>query len=148
MLKFGHIYGDITLLAKSGYLVHGVNCCNVMGSGVAKAIFTIYPSVKSSYHSLATHNLGDVQYVKVTDSLTVVNAHTQFNYGYDGKRYVSYDAIATCFDTLANHVEDGATIWIPKIGSDLGGGDFDAILAIIKASLRNRNVNLILVIKP
>ena len=43
---------DITSITK-GVIMHQVNCQNVMGSGVAKALYTKYPQVKSEFHKLA-----------------------------------------------------------------------------------------------
>lgn len=43
------ISGDL-LQAKEAAICHQVNCQNVMGSGVAKAIFTKWPEVKTEYH--------------------------------------------------------------------------------------------------
>ena len=43
---------DITSITK-GVIMHQVNCQNVMGSGVAKALYTKYPQVKLEFHKLA-----------------------------------------------------------------------------------------------
>ena len=40
--------GDLLEAGES--IVHQVNCQNVMGSGVAKAIYTKWPEVKIEYH--------------------------------------------------------------------------------------------------
>ena len=44
---------DITTITK-GVIMHQVNCQNVMGAGVAKALYTKYPQVKEQFHQLAT----------------------------------------------------------------------------------------------
>ena len=43
---------DITTITK-GVIMHQVNCKNVMGSGVAKALYTKHPQVKDEFHKLA-----------------------------------------------------------------------------------------------
>lgn len=74
---FEVVMGDI-LCATTGYICHQVNCRNVMGSGVAKSIYTKYPEVKSEYHrfcSLAKSPydlLGQAQIVPILVSLTMV----------------------------------------------------------------------------
>lgn len=130
-----------------GFIVHGVNCQGVMGSGVAKALKDKYPIVESeykkycdTYHIENPYLLGTVQYVKITPTLFVVNAFTQEFYGRDGMKYVSYDAIEKCFKIIVER--QGLTklflpISFPKIGAGLGGGDWKIIEAILEKTLVN-----------
>ena len=124
------------------FIGHGVNCCNKMGSGVAKAILTKYPEVKTAYHQYHRDNihlaieghedfLTTVQPVKVHDGKTVFNLFTQINYGYDGKQYVSYEAIKECFRLLTHECDDVNEIAIPRIGCGLAGGDWEIVKNII-----------------
>lgn len=46
------IQKDITTVEK-GVIMHQVNCQNVMGAGVAKAIYLKHPLVKQAFHDLA-----------------------------------------------------------------------------------------------
>lgn len=122
-------------------IAHGVNCQNVMGSGVAKAILTKYPEVKESYHNFCTEMthkvingpedlLGMVGEVQCSDGKLVYNCFTQENFGYDGEMYVSYIAVAKCFDLL-NKEFGVKEIAIPKIGCGLAGGDWKKMKDII-----------------
>ena len=43
---------DITTIEK-GVIMHQVNCQNVMGAGVAKALYTKHPKVKAAFHQMA-----------------------------------------------------------------------------------------------
>lgn len=124
------------------FIAHGVNCQNKMGSGVAKAIFTKYPNVKMDYHSFYERSihlaingqedfLGTVQPVDVDGGKIVFNCFTQENYGYDGKLYVSYQAIEDCFRALTNQCDYVNAIAIPKIGCGLAGGDWEKVRDII-----------------
>lgn len=67
---FQIVVGDI-LDSKEDYICHQVNCKNVMGSGVARAIYTKYPEVKCEYHKFCNliNNpndlIGKVQYVRL-----------------------------------------------------------------------------------
>lgn len=45
------IFGDITKISQ-GIIMHQVNCQNVMGAGVAKSLYQIYPRVKNSIINL------------------------------------------------------------------------------------------------
>lgn len=115
-------------------IAHGVNCDNQMKSGVAKVLFTKYPEVKTGYHatlglkgSMGLDPLGDIVGIDVGDK-KIINCHTQRTFGYDGKRYVNYDAIYTCFEHIANQYDEVA---IPKIGCGLGGGDWEIVKFLI-----------------
>lgn len=132
------------------YIAHGVNCQNRMGSGVAKAILTHYPNVKSEYHKfyeevimsphIKSRNdlLGIVQPVEVRGGKTVFNLFTQENYGYDDKVYVDYSAIRKCFDILLEKCDYVDKIAIPRIGCGLAGGDWDIVKQIINESVGDR----------
>ena len=41
-----YIVQDITTVEPPGIIAHGVNCQNIMGSGVAKALFQKWPLVR------------------------------------------------------------------------------------------------------
>jgi O-acetyl-ADP-ribose deacetylase (regulator of RNase III) len=143
-----------------GIIAHGCNCKGVMGSGVARAIRDTYPKVYDEYASLChdasasgTDLLGENQYCRVEESryglfdeLVVVNMFTQNSFGSDGRRYVSYDAVDTCFASLVKKMKkhgwmDGIdTIHIPQIGSGLGGGKWSIIESIIDAHTKDFNV--------
>lgn len=127
-------------------IAQGVNCQNAMGSGVAKVIYKTYPEVKSRYHaycqgilsqrgSKPEELLGDIQKIKTRDK-TIVNCFTQLDYGYDGKRYLNYVALAECFKSLTLTFE-GDKIAIPKIGAGLAGGDWNIIEQIINDATGN-----------
>lgn len=81
------ITGDICVI-EEGLIMHQVNCQNVMGSGVAKALYEKYPAVKTEYHKFCAEYpkeqlLGSFQEVPVSDKLVVVNSFTQDKYGRD-----------------------------------------------------------------
>lgn len=123
-------------------IAHGVNCQGAMGSGVAKAILDKYPLVKKDYKTyyhfvtdLGSKEalLGSVQAVALPDGKTVHNCFTQFNFGYDGQKYLSYEAIIKCFKTLKDRaICNGMTqLAIPKIGCGLAGGSWEVVEALI-----------------
>ena len=127
-----YINGDITETELT-YIAHGVNCQNRMGSGVAKALFTRFPEVKIEYHKLFDDyfkpSLGEIDYVQSGDKY-IINCFTQFNYGYDGKRYVNYAAVAQCFESIRIQLK-GEIIAIPKIGCGLAGGNWEFMEQLI-----------------
>lgn len=137
-----------------GIIAHQVNCCNVMGSGVAAAISTKYPIVKSHYHALcnsmfekvdsycAIYNLyGKVQVVRIIDKLSVANIFTQLYYGNSAKtglKYTNEDMLVDKIVELCNKYKD-TSIYIPeRIGCGLAGGNWHYVSSKLKdANLLN-----------
>lgn len=137
--------GDVVEALKSGeieVLVHGVNCQGAMNSGIAKQIRKEFPIVFEEYRRyFDIRNLGDIQQVKVDnfENKHVVNTYTQSEYGYDGLKFCSYDAIDEAMTKLAR--VEGA-IGMPKIGAGLGGGNWEIIEAIINSHFPEREIHV------
>lgn len=131
-----YIQKDITTVTH-GIIMQGVNCQNVMGSGVAKAIYTKWPVVKEAYHSMpkGRQQLGGTQEVDVGEGLVVINCWTQEYYGNDGKRYADIWSLAKaleCAVSMTRVLE--LPYYMPKIGSDRGGLDWeDEVVPVIEA---------------
>ncbi len=119
------------------HIAHGVNCQNVMGSGVARALYEKWSEVKSQYHLFMSsskycfvtkYHLGAIQKVQCTDKI-VYNLFTQDFYSNRKIRNANYAAIARCFKQLS---EEGIEeIAIPRIGCGLAGGDWNIVKQII-----------------
>ena len=151
-----HVKGSL-LDADVDYYCHQVNCQGRMGSGIAKAIKEKWPVVYSEY--IQKYNdtednilrncggfeycpetsevlLGDIQLVQVDKSHTVINMFAQEHYGYDGRRYTSYDGFWSCLGHIQEFVPEGATIGFPShIGCGLGGGNWEVIKTMIEQVL-------------
>lgn len=127
-------------------IVHGCNCFHTMGSGVAKAIREKYPEAYNADKELTDkgdrEKLGTVSAAMIPEGdLIVVNAYTQYEYGADGKQYVDYDAVRSAMEQInETFSEDKYKIRMPKIGSGLGGGDWDTIASIIEDVFGDREV--------
>lgn len=138
------INGDITK-EKDGYILHGVNCRGVMGSGVALAIKTKWPKIYKRFIELyeavksfdsPSIMLGKIDVVEIHPStLYVINGYTQNNYGKDGKRYASVEAIDTVLketffevyrkNELLKSENKELILKTVKIGCGLGGLSWD-----------------------
>ena len=137
-MKIQYVNGDL-FSTDIEHILHGCNAQGVMGSGVAKIIKEQYFDAFAFYaqqydeHGL---KLGDVQFVPANGKV-IVNAITQEFYGRDGKRYVSYDAVAAAMRTVNRVLKLSGInrVAMPKIGAGLGGGDWDAIAAIIEQEM-------------
>jgi O-acetyl-ADP-ribose deacetylase (regulator of RNase III) len=112
-----------------GLIIHGTNCSGGFGSGVAGQIRQRYPEVYEKFktvpHGEAT--LGRLQIIDVTESLSIGNAFTQLNYGYDGQKYASPKAIEKALHRAFLWCElVGRSLLAPKIGCGLGGLDWSS----------------------
>lgn len=134
------IKGDITKV-KTGIIAHGVNCKGVMGSGVAKAIKEKWPIVYEEFRKQSTGKkmLGTAHCIPVGKGLWIANCYTQENYGRDGKRYASLDAITVSLEKVFNFAkQNDIIVSIPKIGCGLGGLDWDKEVLIVVGELASR----------
>ena len=138
-------------------ICHQVNCQGAMNSGVAKAIRQKWPKVYTEYkakcdYEEATVNdlygqyenpidwseclLGDIQIVLVEENKAVINMFAQQYYGYDQKRYTSYDAFWYCLGRIKRIINPEKTIAFPlRIGCVRGGANWNVILTMIKEVL-------------
>ena len=119
---------DITTVEAPALIAHGVNCADAMGSGVARAIYMKWPTVKAMYHKHGSMQLGDAQFVDVEHGLLVANCFTQKTYGRDPDfQYASPQAISEALKAVAaKAIEFGVDeVHIPRIGCGLGGLDWE-----------------------
>jgi len=158
------VKGDLVKKAKDGeftHVVHGVNCQGKMGKGIAKQIKEAFHGSYETYvehvaefdehpEDLLGSYISGVEKRKDGIPLTVINAFIQFTYGdahITGVKYVSYDAIHTVFkylnDLQLKNPEFKYHVGIPKIGSDLAGGDWNVVKTIINSVTPNLNITLV-----
>ena len=127
------------IFATEPFILQGCNAQGKMGSGVAKAIRNRWPEVYLPYKKYcednnSAHIMGTIYPVSCEDK-TILNAISQQHYGYDGKKYASYDAI----DLIMQEVEmriSGQQLALSMIGSSLGGCSWSVVSEIIKDRLK------------
>lgn len=143
-MRIYKINEDITN-SNATLILHQVNCQHTMGSGVAKAIKTKWPKVYHDYMSLDEQKLGTIQVVKVETNKYIVNMFAQDRYGYDGKRYTSYDALDKCLQQVAEfcHNEMIDYIAIPyNMSCDRGGASWNVVLSLIENAFKDNFINI------
>lgn len=135
-MSINYVQKDITTVTK-GIIVHGVNCQNAMGSGIAKALYTKWPEVKKQYHKVTEvllinsspqELLGNSHAFVIEPGLYIMNGWTQLYYGKDpGVKYASTKAINSVIE-YAIAFADGMNLplYMPKIGCGLGGLNWEA----------------------
>ena len=141
------IKGDL-LMADVDVICHQVNCQGKMNSGIAKTIRERYPEVYKEYVMLCVSMtpeqlLSEIQIVTLENSKfeAVINMFSQLNYGYDGRRYTSYDAIWTCLNRVKNYVPKDKKIGFPaKIGCVRGGANWNVVKKMIEEVFEDREV--------
>ena len=125
-------------------LIHGCNCFNSMGKGIALSVKNKYPpasyadskTMKGSHDKLGTYSHC------VVDDLVIINAYTQYAYGRTGK-FVSYPAIRNIFKNLSKLVPVHNKIIMPRIGAGLGGGDWQVIKDIITDEMPFHDITVV-----
>jgi O-acetyl-ADP-ribose deacetylase (regulator of RNase III) len=118
-------------------IVHGCNCWNTMGSGIAKSIKELIPdawqadqeTIPGDKSKLGNYSTG----FDFASSSVVVNAYTQFNTArYPGEDVFEYESFQTILAKLAVRFGD-KLIGLPMIGMGLAGGDQERILPMIES---------------
>lgn len=141
---------DITTI-KKGVIMHQVNCQDVMGVGVAKAIYLKHPAVKESFHKLAKQEayktpkkrFGLVQPVKINNELIVLNSFSQLYYGSNKNiKYTDESKLMANLRKLDNYAKErNLPAYVPeKIGCGLANGDWKKIKDFIE-----KETNIIIV---
>lgn len=140
--------GNLVELSRQGHfdvLVHGCNCFNTMGAGIAREIARVFPqafqadmtTVKADRNKLGTYSVARVER-QTGKPLWVVNAYTQYHYGKPGKgqaALLDYVALSRVFAAIARDFP-GMHIAYPRVGAGLAGGDWGVIQPIIEARMR------------
>jgi O-acetyl-ADP-ribose deacetylase (regulator of RNase III) len=120
------VSGNLITLAKQGefdIIVHGCNCFNTMGSGIAKQLRENFPEVydvdcrtpKGDKNKLGSFTVARIDHwsmPKVTSDVYmpevkvfyVVNAYTQYEYG-TNKQHFDYDAFQIFLYSFKNYIE-------------------------------------------
>ena len=130
--------GDLIALGKANefdILVHGCNCLNTMGGGIARQIAEQFPdayiadqeTVKGSKDKLGTYSIG------MGGRLVIVNAYTQYAFNTSGFTEDQFEYGA--FQKILHKLAYRWGTWrfgLPMIGMGLAGGDPKRIIAMIE----------------
>ncbi len=156
------IYGDLIQIGldkKIDVLVHGCNCFNNMGSGIAVDVKKKFPEAYERDQQTtrgSTDKLGTYTAVE-SKGIIVVNAYTQYGYGPMGKTaefvrtginkagrkdHFDYTGFRDILRSLKSEFT-GLRFGFPLIGAGLAGGDWERIMSIIGAELTDENVTIV-----
>lgn len=134
-MKIVYLTGNL-MDANEKVILHGCNDRGVMGSGVAKFVKEKYPDafrLYRAYFDEGALKLGS-NVIWESPSRVVINGVTQRGYGYDGQRYLSYDALYSVLEGANKYCleTDQTHIAMPTIGSLRGGGNWNIIEVMIE----------------
>lgn len=147
-----YMRGNLLEDSACDYICHQVNCQGAMRSSIAKSISEKWPIVSDLYYrkcAFTDNLLGNIQIVNVNNEEIaiypqyVINMFSQEYYGYDGKRYTSYDAFWNCLHLIKQEVPKDKVIGFPyKIGCVRGGANWSIIYAMIAEVLKDYEVEI------
>jgi len=148
------VKGNLIDLAEQGkfnIIIHGCNCFNTMGAGIAKEIATRYPeaykadlqTIKGDRNKLGTYTSTTVT-SKEGNTFTIINAYTQYFYGRakNNLPLIDYDALLKVLTNINNN-NYNLTIGMPFIGCGLAKGDWNIVSVIINSSITNNKIIIV-----
>lgn len=135
------VKGNIFDVAKTGIIIHQVNCQNRIGAGLSKEFITRYPLMKEKYHELCRRTplldrLGAFQAVDLSPTLIGINSFSQFYYGNARRTHKLYTDPVKLKANILAAVELAEAkklpLFIPaNIGCGLAGGNWTDISRFI-----------------
>lgn len=143
--------GDATAPIGDGpkVLVHVCNDVGKWGKGFVLAVSKRWPEPEAAYRAASEQGkllLGEVQFVRVSDAITVANLIGQHGVARRGRTDapIRYDAIRDGLQRVARHAKhERASVHMPRIGTGLAGGDWRDIELIVKSTLCDEGVAVI-----
>jgi O-acetyl-ADP-ribose deacetylase (regulator of RNase III) len=129
--------GDLLKMGRDNefdIIIHGCNCFNTMGGGIAAQIAQQFPdarladdeTLRGDPGKLGTYTIG------MSGRLVILNCYTQYSMSRDGQDVFEYLA----FDRVLTKISQRFGQWrigLPLIGMGLAGGDPDRIVPMIEA---------------
>lgn len=131
------VKGDLLDMGKANefdIIMHGCNCFNMMGGGIAFQIANRFPdakladdeTVKGDPGKLGTYTVG------MDGRLVILNCYTQYSISREGHDVFEYIAFERVLSKIVNRF--GAwRIGLPLIGMGLAGGDPERIMPVLEA---------------
>lgn len=144
----GDLFAGIKDSDKKIFVPHVCNDVGAFGSGFAGAVARNYPLVQREYFewskdkNLTPFELGEIQVVSVTPSLSFVNMIGQHETIRPNYTPVRYSAIAACLEKVLACVcdTDNLEIHTVKFGAGLAGGRWVVIEALIQEILVDNGI--------
>lgn len=129
------VQGNLIEIAKRNevdIIVHGCNCFNTMGAGIAASIAKEFPDAYNADQETVRGDAGKLgsYTIGLHGRLVIINAYTQYGTSRDGKDVFEYTAFERVLDKLA-HRFSSYRFGFPMIGMGLAGGDPERIISMM-----------------
>lgn len=129
-------------------IIHICNDIGAWGRGFVLAISKKWSAPEMEYKNWAKENneespfkLGQTQFVQVEPTIIIANMIAQKGLRkFAGERVVQYDALESCLNIVATKCLDltsPISIHAPRIGTGLGGGNWNDIELILTRTLKD-----------
>jgi O-acetyl-ADP-ribose deacetylase (regulator of RNase III) len=130
------VKGDLLTMGKNNefdIIIHGCNCFNMMGAGIAAQISQQFPDAQMADNETLRGDPGKLgtYTVGMSGRLVILNCYTQFGVSSTGNDVFEYSAFERVLDKIA-HRFGKWRIGLPLIGMGLAGGDEGRILPMIE----------------
>ena len=130
------IKGDLLALGKNNefdIILHGCNCFNMMGAGIAAQIAQQFPDAQMADNETLRGDPGKLgtYTVGMSGRLVILNCYTQFGVSSSGNDVFEYTAFERVLDKIAQRFGKWR-IGLPLIGMGLAGGDEGRIVPMIE----------------
>lgn len=131
------VKGDLLAMGKNNefdIIIHGCNCFNTMGGGIAAQIAVQFPDAKLADDETVRGDPGKLgsYTVGMDGRLVILNCYTQYGMSRDGQDVFEYIAFERVLSKIISRFGKWR-IGMPLIGMGLAGGDKDRIMPIIEA---------------
>lgn len=149
------ISGNLIELAKQGefdYIIHGCNCMNTMGAGIALQIANNFPEalqadevkwseVDEEINLLGNYSTAIIRRRTLDDTIvfTVINLYTQYKPGPN----FFLPAFVTGIYKLAHAIPKTARIGLPFIGAGIGKGNWTEIEKEIRINFAQHHCTIV-----
>ena len=153
MKSIVYIKGDATAPVGDGHkvIVHVCNDFGKWGKGFVLAISKRWKEPEKVYKAAYASDsnppgLGDVQFVKAEDGITIANMIGQHGIKKSNSKAeapIRYPAIKQGLETITKYaLEHNSSIHMPRIGCGLAGGKWEEVEPLIEASLIAAGVSI------
>lgn len=150
-MEIQYIVGDATRPIGDGnkIICHVCNDIGAWGRGFVLALSKRSRKPEHYYRKWFNEGtgfvLGNVQFVKLNSEETVANMIAQSGlYSQYNTRPIHYEALFLCLNKVCDKAKaTNATIHMPRIGAGLARGDWEIIESIIKSTLIEQGIQVI-----
>ncbi len=130
------VKGDLLAMGKNNefdIIMHGCNCFNTMGGGIAAQVAQQFPDAKLADDETIRGDVGKLgtYTIGMSGRLVILNCYTQYSMSRDGSDAFEYLAFERVLDKISMRFGKWR-IGLPLIGMGLAGGDPERILPLIE----------------